>query len=285
MTQQPKLTRIHLVAGGFPRHSAAGHDIDYARLRLLNALQQHGATTTSLSPDFQDLTEWLPTVDALITYVAGPFPDSDQCNELDRWLQSGGRWLALHGTSGGKAIPRTDGEPGREMLRLDHHDVLGCFFLNHPPIRSFEVDVHDPSHPITRGLDQTFEVMDELYLLEIIDPENSQILLSTTSLPRDDPAASNFGFHYAQDTSIEPDGRTRPLAYLRQRGRGSVVYLALGHCHTPFTNIQPFVDVSVDPDGVTPKLFRGPWETKAFNRLLRNGIHWLTETSLSEPHA
>ena len=285
MTEQPKITRVHLVAGGFPRHSAAGHDIDYARLRLLETLQQEGETTTSISPDFQDLSEWLAKADALITYVAGPFPDPDQCAELDRWLQNGGRWLALHGTSGGKAIPRSDGEPGREMLRLDHHDVLGCFFLNHPPIRSFQVDVHDPAHPITQGLDQAFEVMDELYLLEVLDPNNSEILLSTTSLPGDHPAARNFGFHYAEDTSIEPDGITRPIAYLRQRGQGAVVYLALGHCHTPSTNIQPFVDASVDPDGITPKLFRGSWETDSFDRLLRNGIHWLTATATSEPRA
>ncbi|MDG2050374.1 MAG: ThuA domain-containing protein [Myxococcota bacterium] len=285
MTEQPKITRVHLVAGGFPRHSAAGHDIDYARLRLLEALRDQGETTASISPDFKDLAEWLPRADALITYVAGPFPDPDQCAELDQWLQDGGRWLALHGTSGGKAIPRTDGEPGREMVRLSHHDVLGCFFLNHPPIRSFQVDVTDPLHPITQGIDAPFNVMDELYLLEILDPENSQILLSTTSLPGDDPSAKKFGFHYAKDTSIEPDGQTRPLGYIRQRGRGAVVYLALGHCHTPATNIQPFVDRSVHPDGVTPKTFRGPWETKAFDQLLKNGLHWLTSTAPSEPRA
>jgi len=55
---------------------------------------------------------------------------------------------------------------------------------------------------------------------------------------------------------------------------GAVAYFALGHCHTPSTNIQPFVDVSVDEQGKTPLQFRGPWETKAFGRLLENGINW-----------
>ena len=64
------------------------------------------------------------------------------------------------------------------------------------------------------------------------------------------------------------------LGYVREQGAGAVAYIALGHCHTPVTNIQPFVDASVDPEGKTPLHFRGPWETAAFERLLSNGIAW-----------
>ena len=64
------------------------------------------------------------------------------------------------------------------------------------------------------------------------------------------------------------------LGFVREHGAGAVAYLALGHCHTASTNIQPFVDASVDPAGVTPLHFRGPWETDAFERLLSNGIEW-----------
>ena len=42
-----------------------------------------------------------------------------------------------------------DGSPGRMMSRARHHEVLGAFFLNHPPIRKFRVDVRDPDHPLT----------------------------------------------------------------------------------------------------------------------------------------
>ena len=47
----------------------AGHDIDYARLRLLSLLQERGATT-SVSCDFTDIEEWLPRSDLLVSYVA-----------------------------------------------------------------------------------------------------------------------------------------------------------------------------------------------------------------------
>jgi hypothetical protein len=265
---------VHVVAGGFPRGSAAGHDIDYARLRILELLQEDGRATASVAGDFEDLESWLPKADLLVTYVAGPYPDEPRCELIDGWLEEGGRWLALHGTSGGRAVPLPDGKPGRTMLRAAHHDVLGCFFLNHPPIRAFRVDVRDSDHPLTRGLPASFEVEDELYLIELTRPDATCVLLTTSGLDRDDPAPRSFGFTYADDTSLLGEASTRALGYVREHGRGAVAYFSLGHCHTPTTNIQPFVDASVDARGKTPLQFRGPWETEAFARLLRNGIEW-----------
>ena len=56
---------------------------------------------------------------------------------------------------------------------------------------------------------------------------------------------------------------------MKRVGEGAVAYVALGHCHSPSTNGQPFVDTSVDADGKTPLTFRGPWEVPAFETLLR----------------
>jgi type 1 glutamine amidotransferase len=272
-------TRVHLVAGGFPRGSAAGHDIDYARLRILELLQEEGRATTSVASDFADLEDWLGRSDLLVSYSAGPYPDDEQSDALADWLAGGGRWLALHGSSGGRAVPLPDGQPGRRMKKLRHHAVLGAFFLNHPPIRKFTVDVRDSEHPLTKRVPSSFEVMDELYLVELQAPEQSHVLLSTSSLPADDPAPREFGFQYGKDTSVDPDGRTRVLGYVREHGRGAVAYIALGHCHSPSTNIQPWVDPSVDAEGNTPHHFRGSWETEAFSQLLRNGVEWGLEAS------
>ena len=228
----------------------------------------------TVADDFADIETRLPGSDLLVTYVAGPYLDDEQAGRVASWLDQGGRWLALHGTSGGRAVPLPDGRPGRIMARSRHHDVLGAAFLNHPPIRKFSVDVRDLDHPLTRGLPDSFEVMDELYLIELRAPDESHILLSTEDLPADDPAPREFGFTYDEDTSVAPDGRTRVLAYVRNHGVGAVAYVALGHCHTPLTNIQPWVHTSVDPEGTTPLHFRGPWKSDAFQRLLRNGIGW-----------
>ena len=36
-----EVVRAHLIAGGFPAGQAAGHDHDYARLRILEQLKEH----------------------------------------------------------------------------------------------------------------------------------------------------------------------------------------------------------------------------------------------------
>jgi hypothetical protein len=69
--------RAHRIAGGFPPGSMAGHDHDYARLRLLGLLAERGVPA-SVGNDFADLEKWLPVSGLLITYVAGPYPDAAQ---------------------------------------------------------------------------------------------------------------------------------------------------------------------------------------------------------------
>ena len=261
----------HVIAGGYPPGTFAGHDIDYARLRFLQLLHERDAPAT-VAGDFTDIGKWLPERRLLVTYLAGPYADDAQAAYLKSWLEGGGRWVALHGSAGGKAARVEGAGHRRTMVKTSHHETLGAFFLNHPPVRRFTVHVSNAGHPIAKGLPATFDVVDELYLIELQDPEGTDILL-TTELEAD-PSPPGFGFVYQRDTSLQPDGKTRVLGYTRQVGRGAVAYIALGHCHTPASSIQPFVDVSVDPEGKTPPLLRGPWETPAFELLLANGIDW-----------
>ena len=263
--------RAHLIAGGFPPGATAGHDMDYARLRLLGMLNDREIKTT-VSSDFDQIGKWLSGCQLLVTYVAGPYADDVQCEQIEQWLAAGGHWLAIHGTSGGKAVRTGDGNR-RKMVKLAHHATLGSFFLNHPPIRRFQVEVCDSSHPLMQGLPESFEMTDELYLIEMQDPD-AKVLL-TTELP-EDPSPSGFGFTYDNDTAVQADGKTRVIGYVRDVGAGGVAYWAMGHCHSPSTNSQPFVDEAVAAGGTTPKTFRGVWETSEFQLLLSNTIEWAT---------
>jgi len=263
------MERAHLIVGGFPPGSTAAHDMDFARRELLSRLGERSELVTTVSSDFSELGKWLQDAQFLITYVAGPFPDDEQHGVLTEWLENGGRWLGLHGTSGGKAA-RVEGSHRRRMVKLAHHETLGCFFLNHPPLRRFDVNVVDSSHPITAGLPKRFEVSDELYLIEITG--DCHVLL-TTELPVD-PSPEGFGFVYAKDTSLQADGKTRVLGYTKAVGNGEVAYIALGHCHSPASNWQTLVDTSVDPEGTAPRTFRGVWENGVFTRLIDNAIRW-----------
>ncbi len=241
--------RAHVVAGGFPPGSDAGHDHDFARLRLLELLAEM-ETPASVSNDFRDVESWLPVSRLLITYTAGPYPDPGQSRAIRSWLEDGGRWVGLHGTSGGRAV-RVEGQRGRRTVKLDHHEVL---------------------EQLTDGLPASFEVADEPYFVEIQDPASTRVLLTSKYGP--DAVSPSIGTIYEQDTSLMEDGATRALGYVRDMGRGGVTYIALGHCHNPGNNIQPSVHRSVDPNGTTPLTFHGPWETPAFQQLVRNALVW-----------
>jgi uncharacterized protein len=266
----PMPARAHVVAGGFPPGQAAGHDHDYARLRLLGLLAEHDIHA-STSNDYVDVERWLPISRLLITYVAGPYPAPDQDRAIRSWIEAGGKWLALHGTSGGKAVRVEGADRRRAMVRLEYHETLGGFFLNHPPVRKFQVRVHSSDDRLTDGMPETFVTIDEPYMVEASDPA-CRVLLTAELGPDNSPRG--FGFQYEKDTALLPDGKTRVMGYTRKVGAGGVTYVALGHAHTPSTNSQPFVDPSVDPEGKTPPVLRTSWETDAYVTLLRNAIEW-----------
>jgi type 1 glutamine amidotransferase len=259
-------SRAHLIAGGFPPGSAAGHDHDYARLRLLGLLADRDISA-SVANDFADVEKWLPVNRLLITYVAGPCPDAAQCRAIRGWLEEGGHWLGLHGTSGGRA-ERVEGQRSRRTVKAEHHALLGSYFLTHPPIQKIRVEVAFGVSPLTRGLGPSFEIEDEPYFIELQDPGSTQVLLTADYGPA--AVSPSIGTLYPVDTSLRDDGRSRVLGYTRRIGKGSVTYYALGHCHNPAIRAAR----TVDPTDTTPPTFRGPWETGAFLTLLGNAIDW-----------
>jgi uncharacterized protein len=263
---QTKSGRAHLIAGGFPPGSMAGHDHDYARLRLLGLLAERDIPA-SIANDFAEVEKWLPVSGLLITYVAGPYPDAGQCRAIERWLEAGGHWLALHGTSGGRA-ERVEGSRQRRTVKTEHHALLGSRFLTHPPICKIQVDLKDADHPLTRGLGTHFEVEDEPYFIELQDPSSAQVLLTADYGPN--AVSPAIGTLYPSDTSLQPDGKTRVLGYTREVGRGGVTYFALGHCHnSAIRTARP-----ADSTDTTPLTFHGSWEKEPFIALLRNAIAW-----------
>jgi type 1 glutamine amidotransferase len=258
--------RAHLIAGGFPVGSSAGHDQDYARLRLLGLLAEQDIPA-SVGNDFADIEKYLPVAQLLVTYVAGPYPDAAQCRAIHDWLAAGGRWLGLHGTSGGRA-ERVEGMRQRRTVKTEHHALLGNRFLTHPPMCRFRVDVAAAEHPLVKGLGASFEVEDEPYFIELQDPASTRILL--TADYGSAAVSSVFGTLYPADTSLRPDGRTRVLGYTRDVGEGGVTYFALGHCHNPASRAGRAPDAA----DTTPAVVRCAWETEAFTTLLRNAIAW-----------
>lgn len=254
----------HLITGGFPPGSPAGHDHDYARGRLLELLKQ-ADVGVSTGLDFTDVARFLPHSRLLITYVAGPYPDTAQSEALRSWIAAGGHWLGLHGTSGGRAV-RVEGLRQRRTVKMAHHALLGSYFLTHPPICEIRVDLADRGHPITRNLPDSFKVEDEPYFIELQNPADTHILLTADYGSSGEwPVAARL---YGSDPSLQADGRTRVLGYTKEIGKGGVTYFALGHCHNPEIRSG-----RGDSDAV-PATFHGSWESDAFTTLLQNAIAW-----------
>ena len=260
---EQKLKRAHVLTGGFPPGSSAGHDHDHARLRLLQLLAEQDVQA-SVGNDFGEVEKWLPVSRLLITYLAGPYPNPAQCGAMRSWVEAGGHWLALHGTSGGRA-ERVEGQRQRRTVKTEHHALLGSFFLTHPPICTFRVEVRDRDHPCTRGVVESFDVTDEPYFIELQDPASTRILL-TADYGSSAVSASVVPL-YGRDTSLQADAKTRVLGYTREVGNGHVTYFALGHCHHPASRVDR------PADALSPT-FRGSWESDAFTTLLRNTVAW-----------
>ena len=105
------------------------------------------------------------------------------------------------------------------------------------------------------------------------DHDYARLRLLTLLAERQVPASVANDFSdieklYGADTSLQSDGKTRVLGYTREVGLGAVTYLALGHCHNPYSRMGA--------GSQQPATFRGPWESDAFRTLLGNAIAWAT---------
>jgi hypothetical protein len=80
---------------------------------------------------------------------------------------------------------------------------------------------------------------------------------------------------YGTDTSVQSDGKSRVLGYTRRVGDGAVTYLALGHCHNPYSRMGRTAGGGSEQVAT----FRGPWESGAFSTLLSNAVGWATRTT------
>ena len=236
--------QVHLIAAG------NYHDIDFARLELLKLLAEVPEIRTSVAMDFANV-ERLDEVGLLITYTCDLMPQAHEVEALTRFLERGGRWLALHGTNSilrfddaGKVVTPDDA-PGLMAL-------LGTRFRGHPPIEPFKVRI-TRDHELTRGM-RNFSTSDELYLCDVT--ANIDILLH-----------SDFAGGRCDDFA-EPDfpAQQVPLLYLRPLGAGAVLYCSLGHCRGHF-DLRPLADF-------WPLVQRCSWDYPEFMEILRRGIRW-----------
>lgn len=226
------------------------HDMAYARGELVQALQGRPGVELAQFDDYAGI-EQIETARLLVTYTCDLIPPPDLQALLRRFVEQGGRWLALHGTN---SILRflDDGRVDTPDEAPVFMETLGSRFLSHPPIANYTVSPTQEHDPITEGI-APFEVEDELYLAQALAP--MRVLLDT-EFAGETPRFTRSHWGYAR----------HPVLYERRLGLGSVLYFTLGHCRGPH-DMRPLMDVY-------PRVERGAWSSPVFRTLLGRCIDW-----------
>jgi type 1 glutamine amidotransferase len=112
---------------------------------------------------------------------------------IEQFVLRGGAFLALHNAGWGY--------PWRGAYRR----TLGGYYIGHPPLARFHVEVVNKSHPVTAGV-ASYDIDDEQHMLTF-DYDRVQVLL----------------------TSQGQDGRGTVSGWAYEYGQGRVIYLPHGH--------------------------------------------------------
>ena len=239
--------KAHLIAGG------QYHDIDHARIVLLQLLGEHQNIRTSVAADYGNKAA-LQEADFLVSYTCNVAPTTDQVQYLEAFLKKGGRWLALHGTNSILA----QNEKGRWFAPEDKTGfmaLLGSQFAAHPPIAPYNVEIQKADDPLLDGLNNfTVEGGDELYYMRLFG--DIDVLMDAKA---QGPAK---GF---VEREWDEDGR-HPVLYRKRVGGGEILYFTLGHRRGHF-DMTPLMDYY-------PAVEKGAWEIAPYMEILRRGIAW-----------
>ena len=239
-----------LIAGG--RY----HDIDFARLELLKLLSEDDRVRVRVFEDYSNLAA-IRAADFLVTYTCDVTPSLTEQEALRQYVQEGGRWYALHGTN---SILRflQNGQVDSPRWAPHFMETLGSMFIAHPPIAPYRVTVADPTHPLVAGV-EPFDASDELYLSEYYG--ELQVLLET-----------EFGGEATGFVEAQWPKAKHPVFYLHPVGKGSILYLTLGHCRGHY-DMQPMMEFYPVPE-------KGSWALPVFYELLRRGLSWAKTPAL-----
>lgn len=252
--------RMHIVTGG------KFHDFDLARLKLLQLMAQDERIRASCAMDYTGLSV-LGECAGLVLYTCDMMPSEAEADEIDAFVRKGGRVLALHAvnahlefTDGPEIVTSGVRIPGLVKSTADHvaprfMDLLGSRFVTHLSAQEIHVHVEDTDHPITCGM-KDFTLVDEPYVATPIG--ELKVLLSARY------KGPTPGYETVEITDDPP----RPQLYVKDHGRGGVLYSPLGHACGKY-DMRPLMDEA--------PVVRGPWDDANYLEIVRRGIVWLTQ--------
>jgi uncharacterized protein len=242
----------YLVVGG------KFHDFDRVRLELLKLLAEHPEVRVKVASDYEDLVG-ITSSSFLVSYTCDVRPSHEAQTAIRDWVIRGGRWMALHGTNCALDIPGNGiGFRAPRVFPL-WTNTLGSQFISHPPVAPYPVEVVEPDHWLVNGIGDFTSGADELYLSEYQERGKLTPLLITRF------RGEGRGFE-EWDWSEGPEEHL--VMYLRDLGRGTVLYNTLGHCRGHH-DMGPTLAIDY-----YPVIEDGSWAVPQYYELLRRSIRW-----------
>jgi type 1 glutamine amidotransferase len=162
--------------------------IEVERTTDYASLDSHALTGKNLLIISRDGMEW-PDGQRVVWMQ----PHQEQA--IEAFVLAGGAFLALH--NAGWAYPYEDG----------YRRTLGGYYIGHPPVARFRVEVINDEHPVTAGV-ESYEIVDEQHWLHWDFDRVTPLLISK---------------------GMGEDGRQSVSGWAYTYGRGRVVYLPHGH--------------------------------------------------------
>lgn len=157
---------------------------------------------------FGDLTT-LRDADLLVVYTRFRVLPDHEMDEIVRYLGRDGNVIGLRTST--HAFHFGDDSPWARWNDQFGRDVLGSPWVSHHGHSSSTDVTRIPGeqHPVLDGIDQAFHVRSWLYRVDL-QPDCRPLLHGEPVDPEDTPTPA-------------------PVAWIRERGRGRVVYTSLGH--------------------------------------------------------
>lgn len=178
--------RVYLMIGMVERQI---HNLPEHWSAMAALLRSADVRTRVISDDLEDLNpNRLSRFDVVLNYSTDGFPTDEQIDSLIAAIEGGLGFVGLHAATA--AFKKS--EP--------YHRMIGSWFVTHPPIKRFTVEIADRDHPVTRGIPD-FEVEDERYEVRPV----------------------------VDDLQVLASAEGHPMVYVRQLGQGRICYIAPGH--------------------------------------------------------
>ena len=191
----------------FVTHSAGfRHDSIVTARQVLETLAPERFAVTSTEDLSTIGADRLREFHAVFFFTSGELAlQNQQKADLLEYIRNGGGFAGAH-----SATDTLYGWP-------EYGELIGGYFDGHPWVGETDIDIEDPEHPASRGLGNTFRILDEIYKFRDFSRDRVRVLMTLRSSPSEKHVNKS---EYPLDS---------PLAWCRRYGRGRVFYTALGH--------------------------------------------------------